>query len=714
MYSEENRVNLIRDNLIGHVHWLGEEKSFLYPVMDLVTILVQRPLAFSFWVIKNDELIPVFCSWPNDYPLTRYSTDLLKSYLVPIDEERIWMLVERFNGQKLELDADIYRCVRQLFDQSYVEQKELFKNERVWKLFLDRLGKSIKSQKRPQYDKKPPTKSEFVNHEDLNKLFEPMDNVLERAYESFRSSPYLNFNLRNQSEKESKFLNLFSLIRCSGKTSIEFQDSSLCAMLRFDPKQRFLLDDWAKIEKTYKLPSLSAPAISFRTGIVSIYEMSNDIAEKNGKLGIEFSKEVERKLLQSGLVNTLFIPIHVGGVCWLLLFTRTSSRTSDDWQSNYHLYRDVIPKVADQIRKETEEAFTELVKRAILFRLQSMYIHPQAIIPSDLGRRVSADWELIARVYPFDILELKPCKHTIKRSDNSRIIEIPGRAILEITGQDNPFFEKQVGFGLLNYEEVLYACRTAVKEYLDTVSASEQRERAYSTHLLETPLNSIEIGAEKIEDEEVKVRIIANIKDLSRLMFFSACWWDKRKRERYKQDKLNKTDPQTFFQMLNKIITKTIDVLKSNYFDDSKYVRKWHKDGLIEIQVAMPFEYQFSESIAYYVEQIETVAHGLIRNAASYTPKTRCGGSSRMKISIDVDDEGKIFIVVENVTGRRDNLLSDLVEKLNGESPDLIGISTIKLANQVCGYLPPSWSANEGESLLAKAQIGIIIGDVPR
>ena len=106
-------------------------------------------------------------------------------------------------------------------------------------------------------------------------------------------------------------------------------------------------------------------------------------------------------------LHVFYIPVHVAGVPWLALFTFTRKVPQDDreaWGRNYHIYRDVVPRITSQIRYGARQIYLQLVADKFTARLHRSKL---GALPIDaLIRGVSRDWQEINQVYPYARLRL--------------------------------------------------------------------------------------------------------------------------------------------------------------------------------------------------------------------------------------------------------------------------------------------------------------------
>ncbi len=135
--------------------------------------------------------------------------------------------------------------------------------------------------------------------------------------------------------------------------------------------------------------------------------------------------------------SIFYVPVHIGGVPWLALFsfhreqpTPAAPASCDLMWRRYHIYRDIVPTIAEEMAQAVAQAFADALSEAARDHL--------AIVsdPGLFAERVTSAWKVLSVAFPYGEARLSP-----KTIGNSvpLCLRLPGRSytfFLSVAGEE--------------------------------------------------------------------------------------------------------------------------------------------------------------------------------------------------------------------------------------------------------------------------------------
>jgi len=150
-----------------------------------------------------------------------------------------------------------------------------------------------------------------------------------------------------------------------------------------------------------------------------------------------------------------YVPIHIGGLPWLEVFTMSKTRGSQ--MRHYFLYRDVIPHLGTALSTASQAAYSNILVSSVARNLGQ---HPdrQGFLDA-----VNGEWRRAAAWYPYPRLQLIAGE---SESDSKYSVELPDGSHCSLTSIPGP--SPQVVFRMLDEtslkDRVIRGIKTAVAD----------------------------------------------------------------------------------------------------------------------------------------------------------------------------------------------------------------------------------------------------------
>lgn len=262
-------------------------------------------------------------------------------------------------------------------------------------------------------------------------------------------------------------LNLFALVRYLPETTYEREVKQENGSLRRNYAMRLMLADsqvdWLsarsgksrdEIVRIFRQPGDQArywPAdIVFRSGTVYSGVKAED--RKSRATGPRDPDEEDRDRLEDEFyaafgpeARIVYFPIHVGGTPWITLYSLSSAERAMDWMHFLHLYRQVIPRIAEQLREFARQAFIQALEEAI-----QVPIREQAKWSTKQIDQINRSWRETSLVFPFPVPQIQRLATDSHNAGVQKSAFTIGDAAYEIGFTDaHPYFPSDVDFGQL-------------------------------------------------------------------------------------------------------------------------------------------------------------------------------------------------------------------------------------------------------------------------
>lgn len=694
-----HRLNLIRDSLIGISYHLPDPEVMLYPFLDNNLLLHQAPLVFAFW--EGDRC--VYSSLKDSDFLSRHAIALEspRKSGVLIRKTPYSMSIHRFPGGythnagdtiELHVDSEATSLTHALLNEA---QGFSLPDE-----FFTSLGASIASHTDREYQ--AIQVSEGMSHVEMlfaevKVLLDPFRVALDDVFaDSFRSD---QLKIRKGS---LQYPNVFAVVRTCPTSSRRYNGMfDYTAGLLLLSEMKSALRQWCAhtcaheldgyhgqcplhfsnadqcltaFEQPLGLHSRSVSDLVFSSGIVDFGRQASeekwDVSVAGDDLD-EQRRAIEQCVYPSGW-RLFYIPVHVGGTPWLALFTFTPQDPASDpgaWHHNYSFYRDLAQKAAALIRQEAHDAYAGLLAKHLVKNMES-WVTPMATMVSHINQ----DAQRLSQVYPFPLVSLAEGQ----QAPND--IFIPGRGVVTLNFNPNPFFQRQVSWNLGDEQAILRRCRDAIGDFTRIEQSIEINAVAQSSHLLKVPLRVLDSIASStgVNKEQAMRRHIRKILDLHDI---ASSLMSEEKRIHFRKQFKKTCLVHALTRILSDQYTASTHYLAEPTVSGNlaPRLKRLIEEGHIRFITDLPDSVE--GSVVYYEPLILTMFDGLLTNAIDAVDLS----SPSILIETVAGESGdRIFLCVENSTDIGQTRLSVLTRNLNSPGPDMVGITELHWMSKVC------------------------------
>ena len=472
MTRTEEQALLIRSALLGLPSWVPDPSSILFPFIDHVALYFQEPVYVSIW--EDGRL--AFSSFK--YPLL--PADLVacpgkQAFRIGRD---FTMQVDRARNGRLVLDPAATGELAQLLSsvgfRKLASARPLFElleksvaEETLGSFFFqaiqkDLAPKAVKTELDPYQSHQGPRPNEILE------LLGPAREVVEQALKPLRAPTTGRSDLGEEIlAYVSVFPHTTRLLLTGWQAEVV---RSACDDRR--PADGPSPEAWAK--ECLAIAQASTGRLSrttvdeaFFSGVIRFAEGRSGrarTAPPSPTASVETPGGIAEACVHEALVGAetghrMVVPVHVGGIPWLVLSHHAIGRTSRErWLSNYLFYRDVIPRVASQFRSGAKKAYSEALATVLLGALREGGAFQEVI------DRVNEKWRRLAQVFPFRGVQLR-------RGDSTSVDGIvrlfaPGEGTVRLhTLPDEDQVPRRVNYDQLDIASIVDACERAAAEY---------------------------------------------------------------------------------------------------------------------------------------------------------------------------------------------------------------------------------------------------------
>jgi hypothetical protein len=201
----------------------------------------------------------------------------------------------------------------------------------------------------------------------------------------------------------------------------------------------------------------------------------------------------------------VYFPIHVGGTPWIALYSLYSPAHNTDWMHFLHLYRQVIPRIAVQLRYFAREAFLLALEKAV-----QAPVREQVKWSSQLIEQINESWRATSLIFPFPGPQVQAIGADRQGAVDGVEFEI-GDTRYEVSFTNaHPYFPFQVDFGQLTDDikaeltrrirtEIVARYRRRVLQLHGVLNLAHELKNA----ILETQWAELRMELEKTPPEEL-------------------------------------------------------------------------------------------------------------------------------------------------------------------------------------------------------------------
>ncbi|MEI6514859.1 MAG: hypothetical protein WCO77_02680 [bacterium] len=410
--EEKYRLTLISDSIRGVNYHLPDPEILLFPFLDNLLLLHQKPILFAFWDGKRR----VYDTLQDPDFLRRYDVkwEYDSDYCLPIGRSRYRMSLHDFRETKA-----IGRKMRLAIDKNATKLTAPLLNSEDSKLvlpevLLDSVGEAVMRRAQATSAKDELSKTEHsrvprdINYDKVLELLEPMREVLRTVFADSCESKALRVPRNGL-----VYPNIFTVVRTVPRKLRRREVFAYTAGLLLLPQMRESIREWctperlrsgqcchgrcplntedaetctALLERPLGQQSRSVSDLVFSSGIVDFGRQAGGVCWDTSDSGDDDDSRrrlVERCLYPSGR-NLFYIPLHVSGTPWLAVFTFPPLDESESWHHNYSFYRDLMHKSAELIRVKAHEVYNDLVARTVVRHMKA-WVTPSANVIANVN-----------------------------------------------------------------------------------------------------------------------------------------------------------------------------------------------------------------------------------------------------------------------------------------------------------------------------------------
>jgi hypothetical protein len=727
-HVNRTRIELIRDALVGTAYHLARPDLFLYPFVDLLLMLFQRPVVISIW--RDGDLF--FSSFADAYHRTRYEIKF------PSDPQlRIQLLkspdyvvtVHKLSDDHASFDANLCSELNFLLRMNRWPGGNASDFYKVLQESLNSYGDDPPIARVGAVTSRLPAST--ICYAEMLEMVDPMRTALDEALSDAIESPFLRTARSGNQGQSANVPDVFAALRTVPCSDLRYNGSfNFTAGLLLSKSQREGIrkrlnlaesdSSLDEMEQCLGLNSRSCADGLFCSGVVDFSSKAGrpgwDVAgDAPDKRRVEVEKLVYRQLWRSEQASLFYVPIHVGGTPWLALFTHSSEDPHEDeasWRHNYRFYRDVIPTLAHRIRTSAKEAYLQKLTKKFTESLKPWNIEKHAV-----AQNISRTWARLAQAYPFPLVELSPHEDmpppAMKSSTGSFVLPVLGRGAFTAAIRDNPFFHKQVAYGIVLPLEVRQALEAASRSLSGTIETIEVGGVALGGHLFKTPLRTLASLAKDITDPR-KGEILEIAEDLDALEKFAGALI--RANDTSTLDSLpddlrgDQSTVEEFRSFVEVTLRQAIAARSNPRFSATGANAMRILNDTKKLETHLHLEIKGCRCVRYCREQVKVTIHALLDNSFGNPPNTEADLSVSVSLRSDAQCE-KLFFEMSNTTCLKGHALKDAIERIKLGGVGYVGCTTVLLGCKVCGYTLPDWTIADGPSfgtVKATVQIGAI------
>ncbi|MCY3019713.1 MAG: hypothetical protein NTW87_11875 [Planctomycetota bacterium] len=756
------RMSLVRAGMVGASFYLSDKEVFLFAFLDYLHLFFQPqptedPLVFLLWEGTSCRFTSFGdLYFANKYHLTREELRPPKDRVCISNEDNVWLSIHRVRRlESLErqyptahrVPKDTVKQDELLLpdDSAMRDARVLLHGERAasaWspskaRDILSLLTKSVLCGGRPQYPGTPTAQNipELNYEHQILPILDSFRGALDDVFAEAMSEP---MQLRGH---KPALGNVFCAVRSVVSGSLRHGWFPYTAALLLSRKQQSDLQKWCDtgcrsskgrpcplnrkhtqtcvnaLEGALGLRSRSVADAALCSGVIDFARQPGDSLwdrADSEDASDQARVTVERCIYPPRTRASLYyVPIHVGGMPWLAVFTFTATNYSDRWMHNYTFYRDIIQQAGARLRLEAKQEYIRQLVRLALPDLQSW-----SKTPTEIESAVGPKWDLLARVFPFPrvkLLRREPFAATDRSGAPTVASElaVPGIGSWYLVAEDNPFLgSPQVRWGAPKPDALAQEVVCQLRAQFGASSNNSVRETArlvaVAAHLLEGPIKEMKSLLHGRRYDQLGARM----DEVSSLGVFAMAMIDEGRRASL----LTQATRSTVGRLVEQITWAILDTLECHsrttvsvnprIVDIARQLLSCPSSRGIDL--ALLGEETVVSFIPVVVKAVvRELTLNAVRHQAASEPAIAYALTSRPRIGLRA-------AVILGVTNASDEPLLETAARaadMTRGSPSMLGITTIREACQACDYEAPAWQALTttcGADMVATVQIGEI------
>ncbi|MEY4905999.1 MAG: hypothetical protein RLZZ292_3814, partial [Bacteroidota bacterium] len=485
--TDKKRVEAIILALHGRVNLYPQEDILFIPILDVFSLLYQKPVAISFF--DEEKLLYTTLEDP----------ELAPNYKHYFEKNK-----QEFQTLAIEINKDakvvkiIIHIIHKLNDfevlSKYEHQKlaYLFHSIKIndWgqDMMNDIVSWLYSNKNVPNMSLKMAVPKVTISADEFEKFVKPLRDALDKTFKDIWNAQLL----RIKNNSGLSIPNLFCVLKTATIDSRR-NDFNYTAQVLLTHKQKNVIQEWLKgkgeknalkLVENIEIPlgkkARSIADSSFASGLIDFsHEQAGEGRDDYGNSTLDLLRGEAEQLVYSQIYSpnrVFFVPIHVEGVTWLSLFTLTNVDDDNDaaWEHNYHVYMSIIPVVSNNIRIEAREVFIKVVSEIILNYVKTVDNNFNCI------NAINEDLVKISAIYPFCLFEIQPITNEVKL-ENDNLIRLYNNSFYKVVTHKNKFFLNQVEYASDEAEfidEVTEKIKNAFKEGLEAYDVIRKVESA--------------------------------------------------------------------------------------------------------------------------------------------------------------------------------------------------------------------------------------------
>jgi hypothetical protein len=481
----ERHCQQVTNALVDIINIYPHQNIFIYPILDTLLLYPQKPRIISFYSSHLNPDRPIYTTLkdPEIYPsFARMLRGQSKSSRILIPTTDIYVSLHEIDTSKgivkatfnpvssAEMGhmADILQGLTdgreetgsglKLLEHIALRIKEGPKIRRA-------ASRNRPLRARPKSGGHVTAENSTPSEETIALLFEPLRSALDDAFGDYIKSPLLS-RLYN---RDLPFPNLFCVVqnKISQKrrhffdyTARVLLSTNQAALIRAACGEQSCAD----LELPLGPNARSIADSVFASGVIDFSSEEPGVGRDDSGPGqsiFDSPRHAAERRVYGQLVEpaqVFYMPVHVGGVPWLALFTLSNKEeTNLSWALNFRLYRTLIPRINERMRAGIKRVYLHLIGEKLV----------EALAHKDSGSllsRVNHAWEQLTYVYPHKGVRL------VENGRNGpKEMKLPDGRFVSFELYDNPHYERQIDYDLLDEQSV------RDKIYHTLVRADEKR-----------------------------------------------------------------------------------------------------------------------------------------------------------------------------------------------------------------------------------------------
>ena len=470
----KDRIRHIADGLVGVIDTHVRDEVFIYPILDYLMLLPhpQRPLIISMYSQSTPD-VPIYCTMqdPEIKPkcIDFLSREESRGRLVSIGNTDFLIGIHTYS---IPEQAD-HPEITSLPNHDLVEFESLFsllQNDPYGRRVLDFIKQKLEALKtESSWEESLMVRSGDIplTENKIQEYLKRMRRAIDETLGEYWESPLISSFPGGES---LPLKNLFCVIKTkinqTRHNNFNYTARVLLSTAQHEAINKLLGDRVVQqLENPLGLTYRSIADTVFSSGTVDFSPDAPGQGRDSGSRPLSDNSSDRRRREAEEIVygrirpdeehkTVFYIPIHVSGSPWLLLFSLAPPKNPIDdltWAHNYKIYRDLISKVADRFRGAVRSLYLELVSEELANALSD----PD---PSTFLSRVNRAWKSLTYVYPHRGVEF-----VTEADENPTDISLPNGQRVYLKLYENPYYRRQIDFDLLQKPEVSRACETAIR-----------------------------------------------------------------------------------------------------------------------------------------------------------------------------------------------------------------------------------------------------------